>query len=335
MKNSTSRPPRHAPSVSDTRVARAQFLRLAAGACASLLLPASKLVRAASTDPDKASMKTRPAALPKRVIPSSGELLPVIGCGTYIGFDVAPESAEYVELSTVLTALFGAGGSVLDSSPMYGQAEQITGRLLAQSQRRDKAFLATKVWTSGRENGIAQMERSMRLLASERIDLMQIHNLLDWRTHMATLRDWKARGRIRYLGVTHYTAGAYADLEAVMRSEPLDFVQINYSVRDREAERRILPLAAERGMAVLVNTPFGGGGLLRALRNEPLPQWAVEIGADSWAQVLLKFVLSHSAVTCAIPGSSRALHMAQNAGAAMGPLPDEKFWATHLKSIPV
>jgi aryl-alcohol dehydrogenase-like predicted oxidoreductase len=173
------------------------------------------------------------------------------------------------------------------------------------------------------------MEESLRRLQVERLDLMQIHNLVDWPTHLATLRDWKAAGRVRYLGVTHYTAGAYAELEAVMRAEPVDFVQINYSLDEREAERRILPLAAERGMAVIINRPFGGGGLLRRLRGRPLPPWAADIDASSWAQLLLKFVLSHSAVTCAIPGTSRPEHMADNALAGTGAIPGRDFWERH------
>src|ERR1041384_5241962 len=180
------------------------------------------------------TMHTRP-------IPSTGEPLPVIGCGTYRGFDVQADRAAYRRLQQVLDALFAAGGSVVDSSPMYGRAEAVTGDLLAQSETHAKAFIATKVWTRGRDAGIAQMQDSFRLLQAGRIDLMQIHNLVDWKTHLRTLRDWKERGRIRYLGITHYTSSAFADLEAVMRSEPLDFVQLNYSASDRAAERRLLP----------------------------------------------------------------------------------------------
>ena len=300
-------------------MSRAEFLRLAAASAAGLILGAP--ARAADRTPSTA-MRTRP-------IPATGEALPVIGCGTYVGFDVARDSAEYQRLPGVLQALFGAGGAVIDSSPMYGRAETVTGELLAAAGSHAKAFLATKVWTRGRAEGIRQMEESLRRLRVERLDLMQIHNLIDWQTHLATLRDWKAAGRVRYLGVTHYTAGAYDALEAVMRAEALDFVQINYSADEREAERRILPLAAERGMAVIINRPFGGGGLLRRLRARPLPPWAAEIGATSWAQVLLKFVLSHPAVTCAIPGTSRPEHMADNALAGTGVIPDPGFWERH------
>jgi diketogulonate reductase-like aldo/keto reductase len=259
----------------------------------------------------------------QRPIPSTGELLPVIGCGTWQTFDVGTSSEERAPLAEVLRVLFEAGGSVIDSSPMYGRSEAVVGDLLAQANAHDKAFVATKVWTQGREAGIRQMRRSMQLLQDERIELMQIHNLLDWRTHIQTLRAWKKEGRIRYLGVTHYTPSAYDELESIMRSEKLDFVQINYALDDRQAERTLLPLAADRGIAVLVNRPFGGGALLRNLKGTPLPSWADEIGCDSWAQILLKYVVSHPSVTCAIPGTSRPKHMADNCRAGMGIMPDD------------
>lgn len=271
--------------------------------------------------------------MPTRPIPATGERLPVIGLGTYRGFDVAPDSADYAALPAVLQALFDAGGAVIDSSPMYGRAEAVTGALLAAAGQHDRAFLATKVWTHGRQAGIRQMEESLRLLRTDRLDLMQIHNLLDWRTHLPTLRAWQAAGQLRYLGITHYTASAYDELAAVMRAERFDFLQINYSVDEPDAAQRILPLAADRGMAVLVNRPFGGGNLLRRLSNRPLPGWAAEIGATSWAQVLLKFVLSHRAVTCAIPGTGRPQHMADNARAGFGPLPAPDFWRRHRRDL--
>jgi len=199
----------------------------------------------------------------------------------------------------------------------------VTGTLLTQLAAHQKAFVATKVWTQGREAGIAQMEESMRRLQQPRIDLMQIHNLLDWRTQLATLRDWKASGRIRYLGITHYTSGAFDEVEAIMRGEKLDFVQIDYSADDRAAEERILPLAAERGIGVVINQPFGGGSLLAQLHGRPLPGWAGEIGCTSWAQVLLKFVLAHPAVTCVIPGTGRPEYMIDNVHAGVGEYPDE------------
>lgn len=261
-----------------------------------------------------------------RTIPSTGEPLPVVGCGTYRGFDHPPLTAEYAKLPGVLDALFEHGGTVLDSSPMYGRAETTVGELLAARGDRDKAFIATKVWTSGRGAGIRQMHDSMRKLGADRIDLMQIHNLLDWRAHLPTLRKWKEADRVRYIGITHYTSAAHAEVESILRSEELDFLQINYSIDDRAAEQRLFPLAIERGVAVLVNIPFGGGGLLRTLRDKPLPGWAAEIGCASWSQVLLKFVLSQPAVTCVIPGSGDAEHMAANSAAGHGPSVDPHFW---------
>ena len=307
------------PSVSPPSLTRAGFLRFAAGSVAALVLGG----RAGASYPASSS------SMHTRAILASGEALPVIGLGTYQGFDVAPGSAEHARLPGVLQALFDAGGSVIDSSPMYGRAQAATGELLAASDGRRQAFVATKVWTRGRHEGVRQMNDSLRLLRADPLDLMQVHNLVDWRTHLATLREWKAAGRIRYLGVTHYNANAYDELAEVMRAERLDFLQINYSLDEREAERRILPLAAERGMAVLINRPFGGGGLLRRLRDQPLPAWAAEIDAQSWAQLLLKFVLSHPAVTCAIPGTGRPEHMTDNARAGFGQIPDAAFWRRH------
>ena len=255
-----------------------------------------------------------------RAIPSSNEPLPIVGLGTYRGFDVATSSAAYKSLPAVIDALFAAGGTLIDSSPMYGRAEQSTGELLSIHQPRSPAFLATKVWTRGRKEGIAQMEESFRLLRTERIDLMQIHNLLDWKTHLPTLRQWKEEGRIRYIGITHYTSSAYADVEAVLKAEQLDFLQINYALDDRAAEARLLPLCRERGVAVICNRPFGGGGLLGRLKDKPLPGWAAQVEVTSWAQLALKFLLAHSAVTCVIPGTGNPRYMAENAGAGFGPM---------------
>ena len=268
-----------------------------------------------------------------RPIPSTGEPLPVIGCGTYMGFDRAPGSAEFAQLPGVLTALFDAGGSVVDSSPMYGKAEAAAGQVLAQLNARPRAFVATKVWTSGRAAGIRQMEDSMRLLRVDTIDLMQVHNLVDWSVHLATLREWKDNGRVRYIGITHYTSSHYAQVEEVLRREKLDFLQINYSAQEREAEQRLLPLAAERGVAVLANRPFGGGGLLRRLRAKPLPAWAAAIECTTWSQLLLKFALSDPAVTCAIPGSGSPDHMAQNVQAGTGTLPPASWWRDKLDDL--
>lgn len=298
----------------ESGMSRARFLRLAAGATAALAIGPLPSRAAAPSKEDR--MQTRP-------IPSSGERLGIIGCGTWQTFDVGSAEADRQRLAEVLQVLFDAGGSVVDSSPMYGRSEAVTGDLLTRLNAHERAFVATKVWTRGGDAGMRQMEESMRLLQHPRIELMQIHNLLDWRTHLKTLRAWKDAGRIKYLGVTHYTVSAFDELEAIMRAEKLDFVQLNYSLDDRAAEARLLPLAAERGIAVLVNQPFGGGGLLRSLANAPLPPWAADIGCTSWAQVLLKYVASHPAVTCAIPGTSRPQHMQENAAAGMGAMPDE------------
>ena len=259
----------------------------------------------------------------KRKIPSTGEMLPVIGCGTWQTFDIGATPGERAPRAEVLKALFEAGGSVVDSSPMYGRAEGVVGDLLAESGERTKAFIATKVWTSGKEQGIAQMQQSMKLLRANPLDLMQIHNLLDWQAHLPTLRTWKKDGRLRYIGVTHYTESAHDSLLAVVQRETVDFLQINYALDDRGAERRLLPAARDRGVAVIVNMPFGGGGLLRKLASRKLPDWAGEIGCSSWAQLLLKFVLANPAVTCVIPGTSRPEHMRDNAQAGSGPLPDD------------
>jgi aryl-alcohol dehydrogenase-like predicted oxidoreductase len=302
--------PERPSTESASRISRAEFLRGAAGT-----LCAWSIVHTGRATAMTEKMPTRP-------IPSTGAPLPVVGCGTWQTFDVGTGTAEREPLAEVLRVLFEAGGSVIDSSPMYGRAEAVVGDLLSAAGTRDKAFLATKVWTRGRSPGIAQMRESMTRLRTDHIDLMQIHNLVDWRVHLPTLRAWKKEGRIKYLGVTHYTASGYAELESVMRAEILDFVQVNYAMDDRDAEARILPLAADRGMAVLINRPFGGGELLRSLRNRALPVWAAEIGCESWAQILLKFVLGHPAVTCVIPGTSRPQHMADNARAGAGMMPD-------------
>ncbi|HXI47771.1 MAG TPA: aldo/keto reductase [Steroidobacteraceae bacterium] len=268
-----------------------------------------------------------------RLVPSTREPLPVIGCGTYRTFDVGATPEERAPLLAVLKVLFAAGGSVIDSSPMYGAAERVVGDLLAQTQNRSRAFLATKVWTSGKQAGLDQINRSFGLLQDRLIDLVQVHNLLDWKVQLSTLRDLKSAGRIRYVGITHYSASAFAEVESVLRSETLDFLQINCAMNDTAVERRILPLAADRGVAVIVNRPFGGGGLLAKLRNRPLPSWAQEIDCQSWAQVLLKFVLSHPAVTCAIPGTGRPEHMLDNIGAGLGRMPDAALRARMIDSL--
>ena len=258
----------------------------------------------------------------KRKVPSTGEMLGVVGLGTWQTFDVGSAAAERAPLAEVVRALLDGGGSVIDSSPMYGRSERVAGDVIRSLGARDKTFIATKVWTSGRAAGIAQMEQSLKLFHTDRIDLMQIHNLLDWQVHLETLRAWKKEGRIRLLGVTHYTESAHDQLEAVLKRETFDFVQINYAIDDRGAERSLLKTARDRGVAVLVNRPFGGGSLMRTLAKRPLPGWAKEIGCTSWAQILLKFVLAHPAITCAIPGTSKPEHMRDNSQAGTGDYPD-------------
>jgi len=280
-----------------------------------------RLMAAGAAGAGAGDAAARPAML-ARPIPSSGETIPALGLGTWRTFDVGASAAARRPLAEVLQRFVALGGRVIDSSPMYGAAEAVVGDLAADLALGDRLFLATKVWTSGRETGRAQMEQSLRRLRARRLDLMQIHNLLDWRTHLATLRDWKRAGRIRYLGVTHYTSSGYDELERVLAAEPLDFVQVNYSLGEREAERRILPLARERGVAVLVNRPFAEGGLFGRVRGRALPAWAAEIGCESWAQLFLKWILAHPAVTCVIPATSRPEHLVDNMKAGVGRLPD-------------
>jgi diketogulonate reductase-like aldo/keto reductase len=280
---------------------------------------ALRLLAAAAAAPIRAASAE---SLLARRIPSSGELLPALGLGTWRTFDVGAGAVERAPLKEVLVAFVALGGRAVDSSPMYGTAETVVGDLASELGVADKLFLATKVWTTGREAGVGQMEQSFRHLRARRLDLMQIHNLLDWRAQLRTLREWKAAGRLRYIGVTHYTEGAYDELERVLRAEPLDFVQVNYSPGEREAERRILPLAHDRGVAVLVNRPFAEGGLFRRVRGQSLPAWAADLGAESWAQLFLKWILAHPAVTCALPATSRREHLQDNMKAGTGPLPD-------------
>ena len=257
-----------------------------------------------------------------RTVPSSGEKLPVIGLGTWRAFDIDLTSDIRRQLQEVLSMFVKLGGRVIDSSPMYGRAEEVIGDLSAALGIRGKLFLATKVWTRGKESGIKSMERSMALLRTKRIDLMQVHNLVDVNTHLATLREWKDKGRIRYLGITHYEAGAFTDVENIMRSEKLDFVQINYSLMERDAEERVLPLANERGIAVIVNRPFGAGDLFDKVRSKPLPDWAAECDCRSWAQFFLKWIVAHPAVTCAIPATDKPRHLEDNMRGGIGRLPD-------------
>ena len=260
----------------------------------------------------------------RKSIPKTGESLPVIGLGTWQTFDVGAGQSVRAPLKEVLEEFVRSGGKVIDSSPMYGKSESVTGELATELGVQKQLFVATKVWTSGRDAGIRQMEESFRRLRVQRMDLMQVHNLVDYRTHLSTLRRWKEQGKVRYLGVTHYTASAFDELARVLAAEDLDFVQLNYSLAEREAERRLLPLAAEKRLAVLVNRPLAAGGLFRRVSDKTLPPWSKEIGCASWAQFFLKFVISHPAVTCAIPATSKAQHLIDNMQAGLEPMPDAK-----------
>ena len=291
-------------------LSRGEFLRICAGTAAATAIPGGSAMSAEK-------MMTRP-------IPKTGEKLPVVGVGTWQTFHVGRDAASRAPLKEVLSILFGAGGSVIDSSPMYGPAEGVAGDLLAEMGARDKAFIATKVWTEGRERGIDQMTDSLHRFRTKSIELMQIHNLVDWRTHLVTLRDWKAQGKIRHIGITHYTPSAYSRLAHVIESEEIDSVQLAYSIGVQDAADRLLPLAAERGVGVIINRPYEGGSLFRKVRGRKPPAWAAEFDAASWGQFFLKFILAHPAVTCVIPGTGRPDHMRDNAGAGFGRLPDAK-----------
>ena len=282
----------------------------------------------AGTVAQAASAAAQPRKLLLRKIPSSGETLPAVGLGTSGPFEVGESDRDRAPLREVLGAFFDGGCTLIDTSPMYSTAEAVLGDLLTEEQQA-KAFIATKVWTpnSGRhgaQKGVEQMQRSMGLLKHPRVELMQVHNLVDLDAHLKTLRAWKDAGRIKYLGVTHYTTSSYPDLISILSREKLDFVQFNYSVGTREAEKRLLPLCADQGVAVLINRPFEDGNLFSAVQGKPLPPWAAEFGATSWAQVFLKFILAHTAVTCVIPATGKVRNLVDNVGAAFGPLPDTK-----------
>lgn len=259
----------------------------------------------------------------RRKIPSTGEELPAVGLGTWQVFDAGNDAAARAPLREVIAAFAKAGGKLIDSSPMYRSAESVVGDLVAELGLRERLFVATKVWTRGREDGIQQMETSFRRLKVKQIDLMQIHNLQDAGVHTRTLLDWKANGRIRYLGITHYTSSAYAEVEKWLSAEKYDFLQINYSLAERESERRLLPYCLDKKIAVIANRPFAEGAMFRRVRGKPLPPWAGEIGVASWAQYFLKWIVGHPAVTCVIPGTGKPEHIADNVAAGFGALPDE------------
>jgi diketogulonate reductase-like aldo/keto reductase len=278
-----------------------------------LLLAAARLGRAEGSR-EKAKMLTRK-------IPRSGEDLPVIGMGTWQTFDVGASGRE--PLVEVLKTFAASGGKVIDSSPMYGEAEEASGDVIARAVLAGKLFLASKVWTRGKDAGIAEMTRSMKRMRTATMDLMQIHNLLDWQTHLPVLREWKKQGKIRYLGITHYAHSAFGELETLIRKEQLDFVQLPYNVVDRAAEKRLLPAAKDTGTAVLVMRPFAEGQLFDRVKGKPVPAWAAELDCTSWAQLFLKFIVGHPAVTSPIPATSKVKHMADNLRAGFGRVADE------------
>ena len=322
---------------SESEINRRDALRLLGAGVIGLAAATSCSPRANTASQNERSAETAPPSsatqMLARRIPSSGESIPVIGLGTWQTFDVGTAPEERAPLEEVLRTFAELGGRLIDSSPMYGNSEQVAGDISAKLGLRKKLFVATKVWTTGKGAGVSQMEDSMRKLQADPVDLMQVHNLLDVNTHLDTLSEWKRQGRVRYIGVTHYTASAQDAVARVVSSRPVDFVQINYSVGERDAEKLLLPLALERGVAVIANRPFAGGDLFSRLRSKPLPPWAAEIDCESWAQILLKFVVSHSAITCAIPATSKVTHLRDNMKAGTGRMPDEKFRARIVEEV--
>lgn len=270
-------------------------------------------------------LSTNVQTMIKRKIPSTGEALPIVGLGTWQQFDVGLSENERQQLTEVLIQMIEKGGKVIDSSPMYGRSEQVIGELSVPASINERLFYATKVWTTGKEAGIRQMQESMAKMRRKTLDLMQIHNLVDYRTHLQTLYKWKDEGRIRYIGITHYTASAHEELERIIKAEKIDFVQFNYSIRVRNAEKRLLNTAKEKGVAVIINEPFESGTLFGAVKGKKLPEWAAENDINSWGQYFLKYILAHEAVHCVIPGTSNPKHVIDNMGAGFGRLPDEKL----------
>ncbi|HZR79359.1 MAG TPA: aldo/keto reductase [Chthoniobacterales bacterium] len=298
------------------KMTRREATKLIGAGAAGLVLPmTASICRGAS---ESSSMLSR-------AIPTTGEMLPVIGLGTWNVFDVELVPENEKRLGNVLSVFVKLGGRLIDSSPMYGRAEEVIGTLAAKGGIGDRLFLATKVWTRGKQAGIDSMERSMSRLQAKKIDLMQVHNLVDLSTQLATMREWKAQGRFRYIGITPYNSTAFEEVEKALRAEQVDFLQINYSIMEREAESRILPLAHERKVAVIINRPFGGGDLFSRARAKPLPDWAREFGCTSWAQFFLKWILAHPAVTCAIPATNNPEHLEDNMRGGKGQLPDAEI----------
>jgi diketogulonate reductase-like aldo/keto reductase len=294
---------------------RRSFLKTASGVCLlplAFLTPVSSLIAAGR----------KSTTIHTKVIPKTGEQIPVIGMGSWGTFDVGLDKSDRGRCVKILRTFFDMGGSMIDSSPMYGSSQGVIGHCLDELDYPQGLFSATKVWILGKTLGEVQMQKSQTLWGVERFDLMQIHNLLDWRTHLETLKEWKARSRIRYIGITTSHGRRHEELERALTEEDFDFVQLTYNVVDREAEQRLLPLAAERGIAVIANRPFQRGGLFDLVKNKPLPDWAAELDAANWAQFFLKFIVSHPAMTCAIPATSQVAHMQENMGALYGQLPD-------------
>ncbi len=299
-----------------SNLTRREASRLIGAGAAGLLLQIPTL---------RAQAAGQSSSMLARAIPSSSEKLPVIGLGSWQTFDVGPGSPQLKQLEEVLSLFVKLGGKVIDSSPMYGRAEGVIGELAAKLRLRDSLFIATKVWTAGKQAGIEMMERSMDRFRTRRIDLMQVHNLVDVETQMSSLREWKGKARIRYTGITHSEARGFGEVERIMRSWKPDFVQINYSVMEPGAAQRILPLAQELRMGVIINRPFGGGGLFGRVSAKSLPPWAAEIDCRSWAQFFLKWIVAHPAVTCVIPATNNPRHVEDNMAAGLGRLPDTKM----------
>ncbi len=311
--------PPESPGNRARHLTRRQAIRLGAGALAAVPFAPALLGAEAQAQ----SRATGLQDLIHRAIPSSGEEIPVIGMGTWQTFMVEDREEELAPLREVLRTFVDLGGTVLDSSPMYDPAEEVAGNLAAELGLLDDLWVATKVWTEGRDEGVAQMEQSMAELRRENIELMQVHNLVDVEVHLETLTEWKEQGRFRYIGVTNTSSARYPAMEAILDDERLDFIQVNYSLSERASAERILPKARERGVGVLVARPFGGGDMFPAVQGRDLPEWAAEFDATAWSQFFLKYIVSHPAVTCAIPATSNPDHMRENMGACRGRLPDQ------------
>lgn len=289
---------------------RRTFIGAVAGAVTASWLPGP--TRGAST-----------AAIALRNIPSSGETMPALGLGSWLTFDVLDFGGRRERCRSVIEAFFEHGGRLIDSSPMYGSSQEVIGESLAALENDSELFSATKVWMPGRATGKFQMQNALKLWGLPRFDLLQVHNLVDWETHLPWLQEWQQEGRVRYIGVTTSHGRRHRELEEIIRTQPVDFVQFTYNLFDRQAEQRLLPLAAELGKAVIINRPFQGGRLFNRVEDQPLPPWASELGCQNWAQYFLKFIISHPAVTCAIPATSQVDHLHENMGTLSTPLPDE------------